>query len=739
MNKRSISNLLFKRNITAVLLCLAFSAIILCVLNINSSHKQHTESAKNLLSTQKTAFDTSFDFVTGTIYQISQEQIFHNYMSGQKDITFDMLQLQKALSTRLSAIESSCYSAAIIRDSSTFVIASRESGKLDRYLKSIYVSKESYTNFYKSSYFSQSGVYYFIDSIEPDSPYITVGTKLSYKGYNSICVLLTFYKEYFYSSFSEYERFLMISDGKVVLDSNFNQNQNQVSNALVLIEELNKAHSNTATVKDGWTTYITIPSNAVDCRYILILGEPLTLILINIIFVIAAVFVIIFLFATIRNTMYMTKPIDRTAEKLRPFTGDSTNTDDIALISSAADNIIKENITLTSKLDSRINTLRAYFITDILSGVLLDDEILSGIEEYSISFAEGDITCTMLDFTDYDSTGSIGLDDLKETVNAILSRLDLCKTLGEIIHFKSKYILLFSTGDRTAVTEIIDELINVLEKEYYLKLTAAIGTVAHTPFEWKDSFNIALKLLENKYTLSYNKVLTPDNLAQINSKALYYPLDIEQLLINNTISVERTKVQLLICDILEKNLNSGKGESELILELAQSMVHTVNRCMQRINADISDVFEEGTIIYLELKMCRTKDELKNKLLELFDTIMNNISANSMQGSRLTAESFTKYIAQNYHMDISLTDVADFYGLSVPYTSKTIKQVTGQTFKEYLNFYRVQMAKKLFLEDDEILIGDAAQKVGFVNVNSFIRVFKSIEGTSPGSFRKNSGE
>ena len=54
--------------------------------------------------------------------------------------------------------------------------------------------------------------------------------------------------------------------------------------------------------------------------------------------------------------------------------------------------------------------------------------------------------------------------------------------------------------------------------------------------------------------------------------------------------------------------------------------------------------------------------------------------------------------------------------------------------KYVNRFRVDRAKRL-LADPQSQVKLVAQQVGFENVNTFIRVFKSFEGISPGVYKE----
>ena len=90
-----------------------------------------------------------------------------------------------------------------------------------------------------------------------------------------------------------------------------------------------------------------------------------------------------------------------------------------------------------------------------------------------------------------------------------------------------------------------------------------------------------------------------------------------------------------------------------------------------------------------------------------------------------------YIKQNYIHKISLKDLSEQMGMSVPYLNNKFKEGTGRTFNDYLNHYRIQQALRLMRETDMKIyeIGDA---VGIPDYKYFNHVFKKYTGMSPSS-------
>lgn len=92
-----------------------------------------------------------------------------------------------------------------------------------------------------------------------------------------------------------------------------------------------------------------------------------------------------------------------------------------------------------------------------------------------------------------------------------------------------------------------------------------------------------------------------------------------------------------------------------------------------------------------------------------------------------------YMKENYCHKVTLGDVADNTYVSQWHLSKLLNRHTGQSFSELLNTIRIEEAKRL-LEDPSLRVGDVAEKVGFLDMAHFSRVFKKIVGMSANEYR-----
>lgn len=92
------------------------------------------------------------------------------------------------------------------------------------------------------------------------------------------------------------------------------------------------------------------------------------------------------------------------------------------------------------------------------------------------------------------------------------------------------------------------------------------------------------------------------------------------------------------------------------------------------------------------------------------------------------ECIITYLVEHYQEPIRLQDLADINQISIPYTNKIFKEITGTTPFEYLANIRISKAKELL--HDGHSVSDTATRVGFTDPAYFSRRFKQKEGISP---------
>lgn len=132
---------------------------------------------------------------------------------------------------------------------------------------------------------------------------------------------------------------------------------------------------------------------------------------------------------------------------------------------------------------------------------------------------------------------------------------------------------------------------------------------------------------------------------------------------------------------------------------------------------------------------KIREELAEKKIQkqsLTDEI-GNIIRQEAEKEYYVVKTLESIVGQ-YDKKLSIEGVSEELGVSASYLSRRFKKVTGSTFLEILNEYRVIQSVKL-LASGQYRVGEIAEKTGFSDYKHFYSVFKKCTGISPSEYIK----
>ncbi|MEK3883265.1 helix-turn-helix domain-containing protein [Paenibacillus sp. PL2-23] len=168
--------------------------------------------------------------------------------------------------------------------------------------------------------------------------------------------------------------------------------------------------------------------------------------------------------------------------------------------------------------------------------------------------------------------------------------------------------------------------------------------------------------------------------------------------------------------LMTKCMTSDLVNSIFKLIHAQALPHHTETFKQLVNQQSMDQFRQD-ISQCVVTLCQHAKERKNEeITEL--------------GQRIIT-----YIHEHYLLyEFNLGQMAEELSLSQSFISRSIKDMTGATFTDYVFDLRIEHVKKELLQTDTS-VKDIITGAGYINVSYFIDRFKKKEGMTPGEYRK----
>jgi two-component system response regulator YesN len=210
------------------------------------------------------------------------------------------------------------------------------------------------------------------------------------------------------------------------------------------------------------------------------------------------------------------------------------------------------------------------------------------------------------------------------------------------------------------------------------------------------------------------------------SKETYYsanPDDVLGVLIGGS---ERDAIKKLGEDMARFTVteNAAAYASSLLISMCKTAKSAGVNMESLFDDTLSAINNAYDINTIEL-LCRECIELYVKLTEKVKDWEN----------AAVSDEVVNYVLKHYNENLTLSSISKSLHLNAGLISRTIKSSTGMKFNSYLNFVRIQNAKRLLLVSSTT-ITNIAEAVGYNDYYYFISKFKSLMGELPSEYRKN---
>lgn len=217
-----------------------------------------------------------------------------------------------------------------------------------------------------------------------------------------------------------------------------------------------------------------------------------------------------------------------------------------------------------------------------------------------------------------------------------------------------------------------------------------------------------------------------------------YPIEKERRLLSLISLGDKDGALRVLNEIFGHVFFSTGGDFFVVKSRILELVVLLSRATLEGGADIEQIFGLNYNYLSEINKFETTEELTfwlSKIMTRFTDCVFNLRDVKHVDVIYKAIDF---IRRNYMKKITLDEVAAFVFLSPSYFSKVFKDEMKTTFNNYLNHVRIEMSKKLLL-DDNIALTEVSSLVGYEAQSYFSKVFKKVSGVSPGKYRESRGK
>ncbi len=699
---------------------LFFSFVIIAVNSYNRIEKINMDTKVKTRKLYENIRKKS-EMVNMTLYDLKSSNEFSNYVMSLSDnfeTAYNRLRLFKDLQKRNTIYGKVGYYLNVTDNKSSSVITPR--GTVDK------------KTFYKEMNFPED-----IESRKKLMNYHNGNINIYFSddetlNHEIMTYIISLDKEAFFSELiPEKENWYAFSRGKLINLGNYNKKIGEIKKQIVKILGENKYKiSNDEEFETrilGRKAYIFHDSSF---DFSLIYMQPL----INIPKIIAyeggkVFFILGILYTAVMILIsFVVKPMKQLAERM----GYIKNKDEKAL--EYIEHKIEEIETMNKTLQTRLSALRSYQrkkkIKDYLIGISEHSDI-SNLKDESDIFKVKSYRVMIMEIYDLESVENIfdKFNMSKELILKYFAEEVVCEVVD--IDYKSIAFVMEELLPKEDLEEVLKCLVRHIDRNFNLKFTVVATNVYDDVMQMPKAYRTAKKILDYKYIFKQERVIFQDRIKENSFNKYYYPIELESKLILRTLSSNEISVKRIIDEMFNEK-NSSSMDKKYIKEFGVLLYNTLNRIfiqLEEINENINVKDYNINEILAINDATLLKEVFQSKILEICK-LTKIEEENDIESVKIKIE---RYLDENYMIDISLENLADYLGHSFKYTSVLFKKVMGDNFKNYLSIYRIEKAKELMQENEGLRIKDLAELVGYNSSNTFIRIFRKYEGISPGKY------
>lgn len=175
---------------------------------------------------------------------------------------------------------------------------------------------------------------------------------------------------------------------------------------------------------------------------------------------------------------------------------------------------------------------------------------------------------------------------------------------------------------------------------------------------------------------------------------------------------------------LEDVLNPGRWGKEKVRQNLHDLVRILTRVVQERGMDRKDIFGDAGIY-----------DLKEAAGCLTEGCSSLLSRSASGACRSEVRRVMGYIKKNYHREeLSISELADYVGISNSRLSVVFKQDTGITVNQYITKVRIDRAREL-LSEGGYKVYEVAEKVGYGTSQYLSRIFFRETGCYPAEYKR----
>ncbi|MCS7460442.1 helix-turn-helix domain-containing protein [Paenibacillus doosanensis] len=423
--------------------------------------------------------------------------------------------------------------------------------------------------------------------------------------------------------------------------------------------------------------------------------------------------------------------------------------DEFGFIGESINHLFNENEEFKAKFRGQEMILRDHVLVNLLSGKGTDpDEMLRQLQYYQLGLdPEQFIVLVVRIHLEEAGDASENAEQVRNLMHFQIRTIceETMAAYGKGVYvsqFHKHDVIIMNTGQWEELNQALEKakelahrmIAGVTGQMEGVALTVGIGGNYRKVSDISLSYNEAVEALLYEQLAGVGSILSIHDM-QVNrasrNRFIAYRNQVDKLLADlKTGSLDKalqTKDQII--DQLHRDTQFGFSYKHMMLtHLLNSLVAVRVELVQK-----DDSHEEERRWYADFAKLQNLDEIRGWIGLVLEQTAGELQSKRENKNVEVIEKLVDYIRQHYREPIGLQTLADLVFMNGNYLSKVFKEVTGQTFMDFLTEIRFAEACRM-LDDTERNINEIAELTGFGQKQNLIRTFKKMTGQTPTEYR-----
>ncbi|MDQ6418852.1 response regulator transcription factor [Paenibacillus sp. LHD-117] len=312
-----------------------------------------------------------------------------------------------------------------------------------------------------------------------------------------------------------------------------------------------------------------------------------------------------------------------------------------------------------------------------------------------------------------------------ELVRTDASELLSTYTTLDFVDFDGDIVILFSDHggglNREVLHRELESLYESVREQWRIDMLFSIGATVGSYLEVPESYRQA-KEIQIQRMINSDRFIVDGEHAGTRVSSVEFLQEL-QTLTSLLAKKDRKELQLWIDDSfdgLKEHMRASLADAQ---DGALEIMLQVAKQTGRSN------FMES---FAQLFRLRSVDQIKQYIQQFAGESLDAVSVAEESRSPVISK-VVQDIHTRYESELSLKTLGQIYNVHPVYLGQLFKKEIGVGFTDYVNGYRIQIARELLLQTD-LKGSEIAARVGCLDPNYFYKLFTKFTGVSPTEFR-----